>query len=93
MDPIDRVVREKRLSRMEKMRADRKELCVVWQEKTMCVCYTVYPSDASECLGLRVLWSRGYRGKKATESGMVEDHGLAPECSEPSVIGSECWKP
>ena len=64
-DPIDRVVREKHLSRMEKMRADRKELCVVWQEKMVCVCCTVHPSEAPEHLGLRVLRSRGCRGEKS----------------------------
>ena len=54
----------------------------------VCVCCTVRPYEAPERLGLRVLWSRGYRGKKATESGMVEDHGLAPERAEPNVVGS-----
>ena len=75
------------------MRADRKELCVVWQEKMVCVCCTVHPSEAPEHLGLRVLRSGGYRGEKTTKSGMVKDHGLAPERSEPSAVGSGYWKP
>ena len=54
-DPIDWVVREKRLSRMEKMRADRKKPCVVWQEKMVCMCRIVRSSEAPEHLGLRVL--------------------------------------
>jgi hypothetical protein len=46
------------------MRADRKKPCVVWQEKMVCVCCAVCPSDAPERLGLRVLRLRGCRGEK-----------------------------
>ena len=67
-------------------------MCRVTRE-TVRVRNIVRHSEAPERLGLRVLMSRGYRGEKTAKSGMVEDHGLAPECSEPSVIGSECWKP
>ena len=63
------------------------------KKKTVCMCCTVCPCEAPERLGLRVLGSGGYRGEKTTKSGMIEDHGLAPERSEPSAVGSGCWKP
>jgi hypothetical protein len=56
----------------------------------MCVCYAVYPGEAPKCLGLRVLRARSCRGEKTIASRMVEDHGLAPERSEPNVDGSGC---
>ena len=59
----------------------------------MCACCAVHPSEAPERLGLRILRARGCRGEKIIASRMVEDHGLAPERSEPNVYGSGCWKP
>ena len=59
----------------------------------MCVGCIVFPSEAPERLGLRVLRARGCRGERIIASRMVEDHGLAPEHSEPSAVGSRCWEP
>ena len=56
----------------------------------MCACCIVYPSEAPERLGLRVLRARGCRGERIIASRMVEDHGLAPERAEPNVDGSGC---
>ena len=44
-------------------------LCIVWQEKPVCVCCTVHPSEAPERLGLRVLRARGCRDEKQQKVG------------------------
>ena len=58
------------------------------RRKLVRACCTIHPSEAPKRLGLRVLMARGCRGEKTIASRMVEDHGLAPERSEPNVDGS-----
>ena len=36
---------------------------------------------------------QGAKEAKIARSKLVKDRGLAPEHSEPSVVGSGCWKP
>jgi len=54
---------------------------------------TVYPSEAPERLGLKVVQGKGLQRQEATVNKIVEDHGLVPECSEPNLYGSGCWIP
>ena len=90
-DPIDRIVREKRLSRVEKMRISRKSrVSCDHRERPMCACCTIHPSEDPERLGLRVLRARGCRGGKQQKVGWSKTMVWPPERSEPSAVGSGC---
>ena len=43
-----------------------------------------------EVMDLQCRLGKGLYRREETESRMVEDHGLAPERSEPNVYGSGC---